>query len=114
MEEENNLNASSIIQDMFETKEFYNILCKKDNLKKIANYACAAMNESTKASKTSSLTVLNQIISHHIEKQKKKDQSKNENKEATNEDEDDMIVQQNSDDEKDEDLEALNPTSLLC
>jgi hypothetical protein len=26
--EETNLNGSSIIQDMFEVKEFYNIICK--------------------------------------------------------------------------------------
>jgi hypothetical protein len=31
-DEENNLNGCSIIQDMFETKEFYNILCKKENI----------------------------------------------------------------------------------
>jgi len=111
--EENNLNGCSIIQDMFETKEFYNILCKKENIQRIADFACAPMNESTKASKTSSLYVINQIISHHIEKQKKKDQSKDETKESNAEDDDDMIVQQNSDDEKDEDLEASNPTSLV-
>lgn len=30
--EESNLNGSSIIQDMFEVKEFYNIICKKQNI----------------------------------------------------------------------------------
>jgi hypothetical protein len=83
---------------MFETKEFYNILVRKDNFQRIAELSTAAMGESTKASKTCSLTVLNQILSHHIEKLKKKEASKDENKEANNDD-DDMIVQQNSDDE---------------
>jgi len=71
--EENNLNGASIIQDMFEVKEFYNIICKKENVQKIADFATAAMGESTKQSKQSALSVLNQIISNHIEKQKKKD-----------------------------------------
>ena len=112
-DEENNLNGCSIIQDMFETKEFYNILCKKENIQRIADYACAPINRSTKASKTSSLYVINQIISHHIEKQKKKDMTKDDSKDQNADDEDDMIVQQNSDDEKDEELEASNPTSLV-
>lgn len=97
MDEENNLNACAIIQDMFETKEFFNILVKKENFERIVNLATAGMNESTKASKTCSLTALNQILSHHIEKLKKKDANK-EDKE-TNNDDDELIVQQNSDDE---------------
>ena len=34
MSEENNLNAASIIQDLFDYKDnlFYNIMCKKENL----------------------------------------------------------------------------------
>lgn len=89
-DEENNLNASTIIQDMFETKEFFNILVKKEIFNKIVEYAIAPMNESTKASKTCSLTVLNQILSHHIEKLKKKDANKDDKE--TNNDDDDMIV----------------------
>lgn len=111
-DEENNLNASAILQDMFETKEFYNILVAQENLERISSLATAKMNESTKASKTCSLTVLNQILSHHIEKLKKKDQNKDENKDTTHDEDDDMIVQQNSEDEKDE--EATNPTSLVA
>jgi hypothetical protein len=43
--EENNLNASSIIQDLFDYKDnlFYNILCQKENLRQIGEYACAEM-----------------------------------------------------------------------
>jgi hypothetical protein len=57
--EESNLNGSSIIQDMFEVKEFYNIICKKESVEAIADYATAPMNENTKSSKVSSLLVLN-------------------------------------------------------
>lgn len=94
--EENNLNACTILQDMFEHKEFFNILIKKENFQAIVSMATASMTESTKASKTCSLTVLNQILSHHIEKLKKKDGNK---EDKNNNDDDDMIVQTNSDDE---------------
>lgn len=57
--EEHNLNACAIIQDMFEIKEFLNIICHRDNLQKITDFATAGMKESTKYSKCSSLTVLN-------------------------------------------------------
>jgi hypothetical protein len=100
---------------MCEIKEFYNLICKKENIKAIVDYALAPMNASTKASKTSSLTVLNQIIYLHIEKMKKKDQTRSDAvKLDSNEDEDDMIVQQNSDDEANDDLEASNPNSIVA
>jgi len=108
-DEENNLNACSIIQDMFETKEFYNILVSKDTFQQIVHFATAGVDESSKASKTSSLTVLNQIITQHIERIKKKEGSKDEQKDATNDEDDDMIVQQTSDDEKDD---LSNPLSV--
>jgi len=47
------------------------------------------MDQSTKASKTCALSVINQIISHHIEKSKKT--GKKQDKENQDED-DDMIV----------------------
>ena len=115
LHEESNLNGSAIIRDMCEIKEFYNLICKKENIKAIVDYALAPMNASTKASKTSSLTVLNQIIYLHIEKMKKKDQTRSDAvKLDSNEDEDDMIVQQNSDDEANDDLEASNPNSIVA
>lgn len=114
LSEENNLNGSSIIQEMFEIKEFYNIICTKENVKTIADFATAPMGESTKQSKQSALAVLNQIISHHIEKQKKKDQAKADGAKTGDEDDDDMIVQQTSDDETNDDLEASNPSSTIA
>jgi hypothetical protein len=110
--EESNLNGSSIIQDMFEVKDFYNIICKKQNIQVIADFATASMTESTKASKTCSLTVLNQILMNHVDKQKKSEAGKTE-KEPNNEDEDDMIVQQNSEDEK-EDVDPADPSSIAA
>lgn len=116
LHEENNLNGSAIIRDMCEIKEFYNLVCKKENIQQIVDYSLAPMGASTKASKTSSLTVLNQIIYLHIEKQKKKDQNRGDGTKLDNgnEEEDDMIVQQNSDDETNEDLEASNPNSIVA
>ena len=53
---------------MFEIKEFYNIICKKENVQKIANFALEKINESTKNSKCASLQVLNAIIKNHNER----------------------------------------------
>lgn len=60
------------------------------------------------------MSVLNQIISNHIEKQKKKDQAKADGGKTENDDDDDMIVQQTSDDEVNDDLEASNPSSTIA
>jgi len=96
---------------MFEIKEFYNIICKRDSLNKIVDYSTAAFDKSTKTSKSCSLIVLNQIISNHIERQKKKDQKNEDKAETNNDDDDDIIVQHNSEDEDKDDNEASNPNS---
>ena len=117
MSEENNLNASSIIQDLFDYKDnlFYNIMCKKQNLQQIASFACASMSASTKASKTCSLSVLCQILHNHIEQMKKKDTAKQEKTEAGEaENEDDDMVQQNASDEDKEEDESKNPNSVAA
>jgi len=107
--EEHNLNSRTIIMDMFESKEYYNIICSKENLKKIVEYSTHGITESTKASKMCSLIVLNQIVVSNIEKQKKKD--KTDTDKAENHDEDDDVVQQNSDDENAEGEDSTNPNS---
>ena len=107
--EEHNLNSRTIIMDMFESKEYYNIICNRENLNKIINFSTQGILESTKASKMCSLIVLNQIVVSNIEKQKKK--NKTDTDKAENHDEDDDVVQQNSDDENGEDLESTNPNS---
>ena len=37
--EDDNLNGSSIIQDMLEIKEFYSIVSKRENVLKLAEYS---------------------------------------------------------------------------
>jgi len=96
---------------MADTKEFYNIFCNQQNLERIATFASAGLDESTKASKTSSLYVLNNIMTHHLDKMAKKDQAKDEKKENPDEEED--LVQQTSDDEKDDEQDPSNPNSLV-
>jgi hypothetical protein len=100
---------------MFESKEFFNILCQKENLETIVGYATVSFEEGSKPSKTSSLQILNQIITSLNDKQNKKGGKDTEKKELNiDEDDDDMIVQQKSDDE-DADLEAngtTNPNSI--
>lgn len=96
---------------MFEIKEFYNIICKRESLTKIVDYSTAAFDKSTKTSKSCSLIVLNQIISNHIERQKKKDQKNEDKADTNNDDDDDIIVQHNSEDEDKDDNEASNPNS---
>ena len=110
LSEEHNLNASTIIQDMFETKEYYNIICKRENMSKIVNFATAGFAESTTSSKTSSLVILNLIITNHIDRLKKKDQKGDFKTDINNDDEDDMVEHNSGDDEK-EDTEASNPDS---
>lgn len=108
------MNASTIILDMFEIKDFYNLILSKDNLIRIVNFSLAGMNESTKYSKCSSLTVLNQVVLSNIERQKKKEKKADDDKDEPNTfGDDDMIVQQNSDDDKEED-EASNPNSATA
>lgn len=110
LSEEHNLNASTIIQDLFETKEFYNIICKRESITKIINFATASFDTSTKSSKSCSLVVLNLIITNHIDRLKKKDQKSDDKTENTNDDEDDMVQHNSEDDDKD-DTEASNPNS---
>lgn len=101
--EEHNLNACTIISDMFEIKEIWNIVNLKENIEKIAGFALAGMTESTKDSKVCSLNVLNHITQNHIERQKKKDQKADADKDKDNtfDEDDDVVNQNNSDDESD-------------
>lgn len=70
------------------------------------------MDSGTKASKSTSLQVLNQIIANHIEKAKKKDKSGD--LEKADLDEDDVTVQPNSDDEKDDLADGSTSASVAA
>jgi hypothetical protein len=37
--EEDNLNASSILQDALDTKEYYGVICKRNNINKLLDFA---------------------------------------------------------------------------
>lgn len=97
---EANLNVCTIVTDLFETKEYYNIIMQKENVEKIVDFSTQPFVGGSKQSKATSLQVLNQIIANHIERSKKKD--KNTDREKSDLDEDDVTVQPNSDDEKDD------------
>lgn len=48
--EEDNLNGSSIIQEMLEIKDFYNVLSKRQNVQKLAEYAFTSHPEGSHSS----------------------------------------------------------------
>ncbi len=112
--EEDNLNASTILRDLVEKKEFFSVLCRKENMVKLVEYSTALLNESQKQSKLSSLLTLNQVIQNFIEFQKKKEQKKETSQDA-NDDDDVMIDAQNSDGENSDDGESdPNSPTFLC
>ncbi len=96
--EDDNLNGSSIIQDMLEIKEFYQMICKRENLKNILTYAFSS--EPQICSQNAALAVLNAICHWYGEKHKMSGKKVNDN---TQEDED-MIMQGNSDEEAEDEL----------
>lgn len=78
---------------MFEIKEFFNIICQRQNVIKIVGFATAGYTESTKASKASSLNILNIIINTLIDRQNKKGGKDEKANGLGDEDDDDMTVQ---------------------
>jgi hypothetical protein len=44
--EEDNMNASTILQDLIEKKEFFTLICKKEQMEKIVEFSTALINES--------------------------------------------------------------------
>ena len=96
--EEDNLNASSILQDALDTKEYYGIICKRNNISKLLDFAVPAQEQSNVESQNAALGVLTQIISLYTDRKK---EGKRKNSEDNNEEED-ATVQQNSDEEGEE------------
>ena len=97
---------------MFESKEFFNILCQKENLQTIVDFATVGFEEGSKSSKTSSLQILNQIITSLNDKTKKGGKTAQKKELNIDEDDDDMIVQQKSDDEDEENESNPNPNTV--
>lgn len=94
--EEDNLNACSIIQDMLEVKEFYNIVCKRPNVEKLATFAFTTEENRNKDSQNAALSVLNSLVQLYHDKYKRPENKKGESAE----DEEDNIKMQS--DEEDE------------
>lgn len=97
--EEDNLNASSILQDVLENnKDFYSIICKKNNIQQLINLAFSE--EQNSSSQNSALAVLVALV--QIYHEKKKDQEKK----RGDDEEEDSTVQATSDEE---DAANVNP-----
>lgn len=111
------MNARNIIKDLFEFKDLFNIISRRDNVNKLVNFAVAPISEGSKSSKSESLVILNLYIQNCILKQKKVDQKggRDDDKSDDNknqDEDDDIIVRHNSDDETNEDGDAQNPNSV--
>lgn len=66
--EEDHLNGASILSDMLETKDFYNVISKRDHILKLVNYALPdSVNQS---SQNAALTVLISLVQIYNEKRK--------------------------------------------
>lgn len=91
--EEDNLNASSILQDALDTKEYYSIICKRNNINKLFDFAIPASEQANVESQNAALGVLTQIVSLYSDRKKeqKRKNSDEEDEEAT--------LHQNSDEE---------------
>jgi hypothetical protein len=60
--DEDNLNGCSIIQEMLEVKEFYNIVCRRANVQKLAEYAFTASVDGNQSSQNAALGVINSLV----------------------------------------------------
>ncbi|MFS8159853.1 MAG: hypothetical protein ACMG6E_06515 [Candidatus Roizmanbacteria bacterium] len=77
--EEDNLNGCSILQDMLEIKEFYQIVCKKNNVTVLIEYV---LNETgTISSRTASAQVLTSLTQLYHDKYKGSSKKNNSNEE---------------------------------
>ncbi len=100
--EEDNLNASSILQDALETKEYYSVVTQKFNILKLLEYALPnADQKSTVDSQNAALGVLTQLVSLYPER--KKDGKR---KQTDEDEEDSTTVQQNNNKDSDDEDES--------
>lgn len=74
--EDDHLNASSILQDMLETKDFYVVICQKTNINKLLDFAFVQENANT-SSQNAALAVLTAMV--QVFHEKKKDEQRNNN-----------------------------------
>jgi hypothetical protein len=87
--EEDNLNGCSIIQDMLEVKEFYNVVCRRANVQKLADYAFTVSSDGNQSSQNAALGVINSLVQLFPEKHKS---SNNKRAAADNDEDEDVTV----------------------
>ncbi len=87
MTEEDNLNASSILQDALDTKEYYSVVSHRSNILKLLEFAVPNPDHDQQNfdSQNSALGVLTQIVSLYPERKKddKKKQAEEEDEDST-------------------------------
>ncbi len=106
---DDNINGSSIVIDMLETKDFYNNVSRKQNIQKLIDYAFAP--EFHQSSANAALIVINALINWYHEKHKNGSRSQGQDATAPDED-DDIIIHHNSDEE--EEGEGMDVALLEC
>lgn len=57
--EEDNLNSATIIVDLMENKEFFQIVAKQQNIRRLVDFSLDQTSEATETSRVCSLQVLN-------------------------------------------------------
>ena len=97
--EEDNLNSATIIVDLMENKEFFQIVAKQQNIRRLVDFSLDQTSEATETSRVCSLQVLNQITQWHNDKLKNDDENKKSKGEADGEDM--FIIQDSDEDEED-------------
>ena len=114
--EESNLNAATIIQDMFDIRDYQPVIFKAESMAKIVKWAVdVSGTPETRSSEICSLQVLNQVISNINERQKKADNKETSSgKDNEDFDEDDVTLQQvNSDDEDSANAPSTHAAALV-
>ena len=95
--EEDNLNASSILYDALETKEYYSIVSRRNNVNKLLAFAIPPSSEdhTNQDSQNAALSVLSQLVSLYTDRKKSGD-TKRKNSDG---EEEDATLQQHSDED---------------
>jgi hypothetical protein len=99
--EEDNLNGCSILQDMLETKEFYGIASKKQNIQTLIDFILNE--EGTNASRVASASILVSLC--QLFHDKHRGASSKKKREGNGEEDDDMTLQHSDEEEGDEQTE---------
>eukprot|EP00347_Sterkiella_histriomuscorum_P022039 403331901 len=89
--EEDNLNAASILVDMLDTKEFFNVICQKQHIQQLIDMAFTDEENPQASSQNAALAVLVNLI--QIYQEKRKDDNRGGQNNNDNDDEDSTTIQ---------------------